>query len=78
MRTYIHTLTPLETACGVSLAEVADALPKVLFIDNGHAVMVPAGLPPAMAGSVARCAFGAPADFSHLSNGYPVYTRRTL
>lgn len=73
MTTYTHTITPVEAACGVTLEDVASELPRVLML-GPDAVMVPKGLPPALAGSVARCALGAPATFSHLSTGYPVYT----
>jgi hypothetical protein len=61
---YTHTLTPLEIACGVTLEDVARELPRGLFIDNGTAFIVAGTCGPALAGSVARCAF---------SGAYPTY-----
>lgn len=72
MPTIIHTLTATETACGVTLEQVATELPRALLIPGG--VMLSKGLPPALADSVARCALGGAPRFSHLSHGYPVYT----
>ena len=58
MTTYTtHTLTDLEEACGVTLKDVARELPRVYMPDSATAVL-PAGLAPALAGSVARCAIG--------------------
>jgi len=73
MSNYIHLITPVESACGVTLDQVARVLPLVLLLDGGGAVMIPRDTPPALAGSVARCALGGSATFSHLKNGYPVY-----
>ena len=73
MATYVLALTELELACGVTLEDVARELPRGLFIENGAAFMVSRDISPALASSVARCAFSAPVKFSHLSNGYPVY-----
>lgn len=70
---YTHTITPIEAACGVTLEQVADELPKVLMINAGRAVMVPVHMSPALSGSIARCALAGPVTFSHLSNGYPIY-----
>ena len=63
MRTYTHTLTELEIACGVTLADVARELPRGVFRENGDTFVVSADCGPALAGSVARCAFGAPAEY---------------
>ena len=68
-----HVITPIEAACGVTLEAVALELPRGLFIENGAAFMVSRDISPALASSVARCAFSAPVKFSHLYNGYPVY-----
>jgi hypothetical protein len=78
--TYVHTLTPTEEACGVTLAAVARVLPQCLLIDGGAAVVLPVNTPPALAGSVARVALSdgataVPVTFSHLAQGYPVYRR---
>lgn len=72
MRTYTHTLSPIEEACGVTLEQVADALPKCK--SNGLYVITP-DVPPALAGSVARCYYGGgEVEFSHLALGkYPAY-----
>lgn len=74
---YVHTLTPLEIACGVTLDAVGAALSLSLSGDSARTVTVPANTPPALAGSVARAAFnGAAVEFSHLALGlYPVYRR---
>ncbi|AET09818.1 hypothetical protein [Gordonia phage GTE5] len=68
MSHYVHTLTEIETECGVTLDTVAAELPRVAIRDNG-AVWISADLPPAVAGSVARAAVGGPVRFSHLSLG---------
>lgn len=69
-----HTLTDTEIACGITLDQVAELLPKVLIRNNR--VIVPADTPPALATSVARCAFGEPAVYTgHNELGLPVYRR---
>ena len=76
MGTYTHTLTEGEIACGVTLERVAEILPQGLFLSVGtySGFMLPKLTPPALASSVARCAFaGASVEFSHLTEGYPVY-----
>lgn len=54
--TYIHTLTDIEIACGVTLEDVARELPRGVFRHEYFIVSEDIG--PALAGSVARCAFG--------------------
>ena len=72
MTTYKHTLTEIEIACGVTLEQVQDLLPKVL-VRNGRVVFLE-DTPPALASSVARCAFAAPAMFAGLNSlGMAVY-----
>lgn len=57
--TYTHSLTELEAACGVTLDAVARELPRGLFRGETHQYfVVDADLAPALASSVARCAFG--------------------
>jgi len=56
MSTYTHELTGVEQACGVTLEQVAEQLPRVLM--NGDRIIVDGKLPPALSGSVARCAAG--------------------
>ena len=75
MAHYTHTLTDIEVACGVTLDDVAQALARGYMIDrDGIAFVMDPNTPPALASSTARCAFGGrEAEFSHLSNGYPVY-----
>tara|TARA_R110000782_G_scaffold186634_1_gene276846 strand:- start:3249 stop:3488 length:240 start_codon:yes stop_codon:yes gene_type:complete len=69
-----HTLTELEIACGVTLEGVAYELPRGLFIDNDTAFIVSGQAGPALAGSVARCAFGVPATYAGMnSHGDAVY-----
>lgn len=72
MSTYVHTLTAIEVACGVTLEQVSDALPKCK--SNGLYVIVP-DVPPALASSVARCYYGGvEVEFSHLALGkFPAY-----
>lgn len=73
MSTYKLELTETELACGVTLEAVAEILPKVLVREDY--VMLPASTKgPALAGAVARAAFGAPAQYSHSWAGNPVYT----
>lgn len=72
MANYTLTLTPIEAACGVTLEAVADRLP--LAAVRGGMAVLPAGVAPALAGAVARCALAGPVEFLHLVNGlYPVY-----
>lgn len=79
MAEYITQLTPTEEACGVTLDAVAELLPKGAFFSNGELWAMPANTPPALAGAVARTAFGGPAEFSHISSpratGYVMYRR---
>lgn len=63
MSTYVHTLTEIETACGVTLEDVARELPRGTFRENGTVFVVYWDASPALASSVARCAFGAPAEY---------------
>jgi hypothetical protein len=72
--TYRHTLTSLEESCGVTLESVAHYLTRGAFFDNGQAWHSEAH-PPALAMSVARCAFaGAPVRFVGLNTlGHSVY-----
>lgn len=74
---YTHELTDIEVACGVTLDTVAEVLPKGAFFDSGTLFAMPANTPPALAGSVARCAFGGPVEFSHISSatGYVMYRK---
>lgn len=79
--TYVHTLTATEEACGVTLAAVARVLPQCLLIDGGAAVVLPDGIGPALAGSVARVALSdavaaVPVTFAGFNPlGLPVYRR---
>lgn len=73
-RSIKHELTDTEIACGVTLDQVAELLPKVLVRNNR--VIVPEDAPPALATAVARCAFGEPAVYTgHNQLGQPVYRR---
>ena len=64
MTAYTHTLTELETACGVTLEDVARELPRGVFRQRGRSFVVDVNLSPALAGSVARCAFaGVPVEY---------------
>jgi hypothetical protein len=65
MSNYTHTLTPTEEACGVTLDDVARELPRGVFRDNGRVFVVAESAGPALAASVARCAFGgAPVEYA--------------
>lgn len=76
-RSIKHKLTDIEIACGVTLEQVADLLPKVLVRD-GRAI-VPKDTPPALSASVARCALGEKAVYTgHNQLGQPVYRRQLL
>lgn len=59
----IHTLTETETACGVTLEQVAELLPLVAIL--GDTAWTPtAG--PALSAAVARCALGTEVEFVKL------------
>jgi hypothetical protein len=73
MSVYTLILSPIELACGVTLEQVAEVLPLALMLDSIEGVMLPSNLSPALCGAIARCALAAPASFSHLKNGYPIY-----
>ena len=76
MSHYVHQLTELELACGVTLADVARELPRVMIRDSGATVVVDATLSPALANSVARASFGPhPHKLSHIQRdlGLAVY-----
>lgn len=71
-KTYVHVLTEIEIACGVTLEQVYDLRPRVLVREDR--VFVPAETPPALASSTARMAFGGPAKFAGLNQlGMLVY-----
>lgn len=73
MTTYsTHTLTELERACGVTLTDVARELPRA-YMPDSFTVILPDGLAPALAGSVARAAIGACEYAGHNAIGLPVY-----
>ena len=62
---YQHTLTEIETACGVTLDAVARELPRVLIRDYGATIVIDGSLSPALSASVARAAFaGTPHDYA--------------
>ncbi len=63
MNTYTHTLTDIEVACGVTLEDVARELPRGVFRRNGEWFVVGEDLSPALASSVARCAFGGSVEY---------------
>lgn len=63
MAVYSHTLTGIEAACGVTLDAVARELPRGVHRGDTFVVADDAG--PALAASVARCAF-AGADVEYL------------
>lgn len=76
MSNIIHKLTPVEDQCGVTLTQVADLLPQILFIDQGSKLVFPARTSPALASSTARYAFRGPAEFVGLNQlEQPVYRR---
>lgn len=74
MKTYTHTITTLEAACGVTLEQVAELMPLIL-IAKDRKVILPVGTGPALSHSVARCALGeVRASFLGMSAlGNPVY-----
>ena len=64
MAVYVHTLTDIETASGVTLDAVARELPRGVFREGGETFVVSEDAAPALASSVARCAFaGAPVEY---------------
>jgi hypothetical protein len=68
------TLTPIEIACGVTLADVRDARARGYVLDSGAAFVAPLNIGPALATAAARLALGVPVTFDHLAlGGYPVY-----
>ena len=72
MTHYTLELTETELACGVTLEQVADVLPRVLVRDGR--LFLPANTPPALGNAVARCVFaGEPHTFSGFALGMPVY-----
>lgn len=74
--TEAFTLTDIELACGVTVADVRKARKDAYAYHGGTpdaAVALPRYCPPALAGAAARMALGAPVEFSHLSSGMPVY-----
>lgn len=77
MADYTTELSPTEIACGVTLEQVAELLPKGAFFSNGELWAMPRGTAPALAGAVARTAFGGPAEFSHINRttGFLMYRR---
>ena len=76
MSVYTMELSEIERACGVTLEAVAEHLPRV-YVFGCDSVAVPAGLSPALAGAVARCALAGPVEFVTInrSTGFPVYRR---
>lgn len=72
MNNYTLELSEIEIACGVTLEQVQDLLPKVLVREG--AVIFPKYTGPALCGAVARCALATPAQFAGLNSlGMPVY-----
>lgn len=71
-----HELTETEIACGVTVEQVLDLLPKGLFFDGDAAFALPADTPPALGLSTARAAFGTTAEYAGVNQlGLPVYRR---
>ena len=72
MRVYTLELTETELACGVTLDQVADVMPRVLVRDGR--LFLPANTPPALGKAVARCVFAdEPHSFIGITLGMPVY-----
>lgn len=74
MSVYKLELTEIEVACGVTLEQVQEVLPKVL-VRRGELAIMPDGISPALGGAVARCVFaGAGIKFMGLNAfGQPCY-----
>jgi hypothetical protein len=71
MATYKFELTEIEVSCGVTLEDVQRERPRALLLDGKCMVDIES---PALAGAVARCAFGRAASFSGFNSlGYAVY-----
>lgn len=69
-------LTAIETACGITLAEVTTARAAGYVLDCGAEFVAPHNASPALAQAAARYALGAEVTFDHLAmGGYPVYVR---
>ena len=74
MTTYTVELTEIERACGVTLDQVAEHLPRVAV--RGDRVFMPPELSPALAGAVARAALGGPVEFIRINTlGLLMYER---
>lgn len=72
MKNYTLELTEIEIACGVTLEQVQELLPKVLV--RGGRVIFPALTGPALASATARAALASPVEFAGLNSlGMPVY-----
>ena len=72
MANYTLVLTEIELACGVTLEQVADVMPRVLVRDDR--LFLPANTSPALGKAVARCVFAdKPHTFTGLSLGMPAY-----
>lgn len=71
MNTYKLELTEIEIACGVTLEQVQQVLPKALV--RSYKVVLPSDSSPALAAATARCALAAPAEYVGMFNGCPVY-----
>ncbi len=64
-------ITPLERACGVTLAQVETAAPRTLFRDD--LAIFPVGTAPALVGAILRAVGRVGYDFSHFAGDMPVY-----
>lgn len=74
MREYKLELSDIEVQCGATLEQVQKVLTQVLV--RNERVILPKYTAPALCGAVARCAFGAPAEFAGMNSlGLPVYRR---
>lgn len=72
MAHYTLELTEIELACGVTLEQVSDVMPRVLVRDGR--LFLPANTPPALGKAVARCVFAdKPHTFSGIALGMPAY-----
>lgn len=73
---YQHQLTDLEQACGVTLEQVAHELERGVFREGDRVFVVAESASPALASSVARCAFaGAAVEYQGKSLLGRVYAR---